>query len=142
MLARALVTISEPRHEALILPLLGSDNGVVAANAARAIAENGSDTAAQAMIAALNHGNRNVRIFAARALGRAVDTQPQPWRTCNHVGRASRSTQGTRAYKNVWGREKHGKEIQLGARVSICRLERPPAPRAISPPLGWSSTDH
>lgn len=70
MLARALVTISEPRHEALILPLLGSDNGVVAANAARAIAENGSDTAAQAMIAALNHGNRNVRIFAARALGR------------------------------------------------------------------------
>ncbi len=70
MLARALVTISEPRHEPLILPLLGSDNGVVAANAARAIAENGSDTAAQAMIAALNHGNRNVRIFAARALGR------------------------------------------------------------------------
>lgn len=70
MLARALVTISAPRHEPLILPLLGSDNGVVAANAARAIAENGSDSAAQAMIAALNHGNRNVRIFAARALGR------------------------------------------------------------------------
>jgi hypothetical protein len=79
LLAGALTSVAATRHEAQILPLLGADDGEVAAQAARALVEIGSEQSADAMIQALGHGHRSVRAFAARALGRlgvAAAVQP------------------------------------------------------------------
>ncbi|MFO1054462.1 MAG: HEAT repeat domain-containing protein [Planctomycetota bacterium] len=69
LLAGALTSVALSHHEALILPLLSSDEAGVATQAARALVEIGSDHSVPALIAALNHGHRDVRAFAAHALG-------------------------------------------------------------------------
>lgn len=74
-LAEGLVTVVQPFHEALLLPLLAAGDGHIVEHTARALVSVGSPHSLPALVAALDHGSARVRTFAAEALGRIADAR-------------------------------------------------------------------